>query len=190
MRGDDPQGARRGGAWLLAALERLVGRLALGAGESRIAGQFKLRVLSPAFAGDWRAIAVVDGNILTASDTGDLYYFWYVGLERGRLGLIYGGWFYHRSNHQLAEPGDRVTSINVLEAGVETDDWKTGSWACRWRTRRPRLGRAIPIRSWELARSGSRPRACNLRSSATSCRTSRSPPRWRAPRVRSWRATS
>jgi hypothetical protein len=34
-----------------------------------------------------------------------------------------GAYFLHRSNHQLAEPNDIVTSLNVLEAGMETREW-------------------------------------------------------------------
>lgn len=96
------------------------GFLAAGGGDSRLAGTLKLRFLSPAFAGGFRAVFDVDGNILTGEETDELYYLYHVGLERPVGGAIVGAYFYHRSNHQLSEPNDRVTNINVLELGVET----------------------------------------------------------------------
>ena len=81
-------------------------------------------------------IAVVDANVLTAEDTGDLFYLYHLGFERPILErFVAGAYFYHRSNHQLAEAGEVVNSINVLEAGIESRDWHrpgrrspTGRW--------------------------------------------------------------
>lgn len=100
------------------------GRVALGGGDGRISGQLRLRFLSPSFARGTRGVIVIDGNILTAQDTGDLYYFWNAGIEREQSIGIYGAYLHHRSNHQLAEPNLFVTSINVLELGYETLYWQ------------------------------------------------------------------
>jgi len=100
------------------------GRIAAGGGEGRWLGQVLLRFLSPPFLRGVRGVIVVDGNILTADDTGDLYYLYHAGLERELAGLVAGGYFYHRSNHELAEVNERVTSLNVLEAGIESRQWQ------------------------------------------------------------------
>ncbi len=97
------------------------GLVAAGAGEGRLAGRLLLRALSPDFGPDLQAVILVDANILTADDTGDLFYFYHAGIER-RLGdHRAGAYFYHRSNHQLAEPNDTITSLNVFELGIERD---------------------------------------------------------------------
>jgi hypothetical protein len=96
------------------------GSVIAGGGEGRLAGRLELRLLSPPFGRELRAAFLVDGNILTAEDTGELYYRYDVGLEHEADRGILGAYFHHRSNHQLAEPNDVVTSINTLEAGVET----------------------------------------------------------------------
>lgn len=97
------------------------GIVALGGGDdARLAGQFLLRFYSPTFLGAHRAVARVDANILTADDTGDLYYFWEVGIERPVVRSVAGVYLYHRSNHELAEPNDRITSLNVLDFGIES----------------------------------------------------------------------
>ncbi len=100
------------------------GSLTAGAGESREAGRLNLRVLSPPIA---RGAAWIYGdfdvNVLTAKDTGELYYLYRVGVEAIRGGAVVGGGFYHRSNHRLAEPGSPITSIDVLEVGIETPGW-------------------------------------------------------------------
>jgi hypothetical protein len=51
-----------------------------------------------------------------------LYYLYHAGVEKSleNTPLSAGGYFYHRSNHLVASPNDTVTSINVLEAGLET----------------------------------------------------------------------
>lgn len=99
------------------------GSLGFGAGDTRLAGRLDLQFLSPAFWGDRRVAVEVEANVLTAEDTGELYYLYDVGLERDSPGRIEGVYFHHRSNHRLAEPGDRITSIDVIEAGVETPGW-------------------------------------------------------------------
>jgi hypothetical protein len=111
------------------------GRLVAGGGEGRIAGQLRLRFLSPEFAGATRGSIVIDANLLTAEETGDLFYYWTAGLERERSFGIYGAYLHHRSNHQLAEPNDQVTSLNVLELGYETLHWQ-------------RSARCAPRRGW------------------------------------------
>jgi hypothetical protein len=100
------------------------GGLGTGGGEGRLAGLFRMRLRSPPFGDDLVAVAAIEGNILTADDTGDIYWWYYFGLERLReRGLVHGVYFYHRSNHQLAEPNDRITYINVIEVGSETPEW-------------------------------------------------------------------
>ena len=100
------------------------GNLSAGLGDGgRRYAQLELRVLTPPFARYWYAVADVDANVLTADDTGDLYYLYFVGLERFVGEFLAGAYFYHRSNHQLAEQNDTVTSLNVLEVGGETRDW-------------------------------------------------------------------
>jgi hypothetical protein len=103
------------------------GVLGAGGGEGRVAGELKLRFLSPTFGPDLWAAFVIDVNVLTAEETTDLYYLFHVGLERRLKPGVVGVWLYHRSNHQLTEPNDRVTSLNVLEAGLESAAWhRTG----------------------------------------------------------------
>jgi hypothetical protein len=99
------------------------GFLAFGGGEGRLAGRFLIRFASPELGRRISAVFLLDGNILTADDTGELYYRYHLGLQRPMGRGIAGVYFYHRSNHQLAEPNDTVTSINVLEAGVDTPGW-------------------------------------------------------------------
>jgi hypothetical protein len=100
------------------------GLIAAGAGgEERQAARFRLGVRTPPLAGELRIAFVVDANLLTAIDTNELYYFYHLGLERPLGRNITGIYYYHRSNHQLDRPNDRITSINVIEAGIETDGW-------------------------------------------------------------------
>jgi hypothetical protein len=108
-------------AALAPAIDGVVG---LGQGEDgRLAGQLKLRVHSPTFGRELAVAFVVDANLLTADDTGDLYYFLDGGVEKPLGGRTVGAYIYHRSNHQWAEPNDRVTSLNVVEVGTETSGW-------------------------------------------------------------------
>lgn len=94
----------------------------LGDGGRRYA-QLDLRFVTPAFARYWHAVAQIETNVLTADDTGDLFYLYFVGFERFIGNFLSGAYFYHRSNHQLAEQNDFVTSLNVLELGGETRNW-------------------------------------------------------------------
>jgi hypothetical protein len=94
----------------------------LGDGGRRNA-QMELRFVTPSFARHWYAVFDIEANVLTADDTGDLFYLYFVGLERFLGDFLTGAYFYHRSNHQLAEQNDTVTSLNVLEGGIETRDW-------------------------------------------------------------------
>lgn len=104
---------------------KIDGLVAAGIGEDqRLSGQLKLRFLSPEIVAQVYLIFVVDVNALTADDTGDLFYLYHLGFERPALGRYrVGAYFYHRSNHQLAEAGEVVNSINVLEGGFESTDW-------------------------------------------------------------------
>jgi hypothetical protein len=100
------------------------GMLAGGVGaDDREAARFRLGVRTPQLVRDWRLAFVVDANLLTARDTNELYYFYHLGMERPLQKNIAGIYFYHRSNHQLDTANDRITSINVIEAGIETDGW-------------------------------------------------------------------
>ncbi len=120
------------------------GSLATGGGEGRLAARLLVRVLSPQLTARTRLAAEVDANILTAADTGELYYLYHFGVEQTRGPLIGGVYFYHRSNHQLAEPNDAVTAINVLETGVETRGWdRPGRDAARTLEARFRAGYLI-----------------------------------------------
>jgi hypothetical protein len=100
------------------------GSLAAGGGDGREAGQLRLRFISPSFARRYRGVFYMDANVLTAEDTGELYYLFDIGVERTLGRNLAGVYFFHRSNHQLAEPNDTVTSINVLEFGYETAAWR------------------------------------------------------------------
>jgi len=100
------------------------GMLSFGAGEDgQNSGQFRLDLLSPSFARHWRVAFVVDMNALTETGTNELYYFYHAGVERALDGFAVGAFFYHRSNHQVDRPNDRVTSINVAEIALQTDEW-------------------------------------------------------------------
>jgi len=100
------------------------GIVAAGSGDDdRNSGELRLRMLSPAFATFWHAVFDIDAHVLTADDTDELYYLYFVGLERFVGRHLAGAYFYHRSNHQLSDPNDTVTSINVLEIGAETRGW-------------------------------------------------------------------
>jgi len=101
----------------------VAGRVAAGAGGGRSAGQLEIRVASPPFAGTVRAVLDVEANVLTGRDTDELYYLYHLGIERQRGGRLVGIYAYHRSNHQLAHFNDTITSMNVLEAGIETSQF-------------------------------------------------------------------
>ena len=101
------------------------GAVVAGAGEGRRAGRLLLAFRTPSVR-DWEGHLEFDANVLTAEDTGELFYLYHVGIRRplaeGRL--FVGGWYRHRSNHTLAEPNDTVTSTDVVEGGIETDRWE------------------------------------------------------------------
>jgi hypothetical protein len=108
------------------------GLIAAGAGgEERQAARFRLGVRTPPLGAQLRIAFVVDANLLTAIDTNELYYFYHLGLERPFGRNVTGIYYYHRSNHQLDRPNAGITSINVIEAGIETDGWHD------WGNRRP-----------------------------------------------------
>jgi hypothetical protein len=144
---------------------RVGGAIGGGAGDSRRAARFELRFATPRIAGPFWAAAEVDANVLTAEDTGELYYNYDIGLERSAGRLLAGAYYYHRSNHQLAEPNDTVTSFDVIEAGVETSGWASPAPARSKRSwgsldARARLGYVIDTsfdedRRWH-ARCGAR----------------------------------
>jgi hypothetical protein len=99
------------------------GVLGGGGGEGRSSGELLLRFLSPRFGPGLWASFVIDLNVLTAEETRELYYLFHVGLERSCGNRVGGVWLYHRSNHELTVPNDTITSLNVLEAGVESRAW-------------------------------------------------------------------
>jgi hypothetical protein len=101
------------------------GQLSSGAGEGREAFHFGMKLRSPSLSNQKtvRATLEVDQHMLTGSDTGELYYFLIGGLEYLWNDIVPGAYFYHRSNHQLAEPNDRIHSRNILEAGISSKGW-------------------------------------------------------------------
>jgi hypothetical protein len=99
------------------------GTLTAGGGDGRAFGRLLLRMLSPSFAGGTRAVFQVDANVLTADDTDELYYNYHAGIEHPLGGWFGGAYFFHRSNHQLSEVGDRITALNVVEIGLESPGW-------------------------------------------------------------------
>lgn len=125
----------------------IAGTVGFGYGEDqRAAAQLKLHIESPAIAKRWRGVLEVDAHTLSADDTTELYYLYHLGVERFDRGMIYGGYFYHRSNHQVDNPAGLsgiVTSINVAEVGWETDGWRSGGAGG---TRRPRWGLEARLR--------------------------------------------
>lgn len=124
----------------------LDGILAAGSGnDGRLAGRFRIRAASPPFGGGFFVLLDVDANIVTAEDTGDLFYRYDVGLEHPWRDRRVGIWFYHRSNHQLAEENPEITSLDVVEAGIETPAWDRppdlyGTRRLRWLDYRVRIG--------------------------------------------------
>ncbi len=100
----------------------LSGLLAAGTAR-RHAGRLWLVFHSPPL-GRGRLAADFDLHVLTADDTGDLYYLYRLGYEQPRPRWLWGVSFYHRSNHQLAEPGGKITSLNVLEWSAESLGWR------------------------------------------------------------------
>jgi hypothetical protein len=105
-------------------LPRLDGKAAAGVGaESRLSAELRLVALTPEFGPHLRLHLFVDANALTADDTGELYYRYDLGLEHVMGGTVLGAYFYHRSNHALAEPIPGIKAVNVFELGYQTDGW-------------------------------------------------------------------
>ncbi|HEX6851474.1 MAG TPA: hypothetical protein VF139_08685 [Candidatus Polarisedimenticolaceae bacterium] len=139
----------------------LRGTIAAGIGDdAHRSGRLRLAVLSPPWVERWRAILDVDANVLTAADTGELYYLYDLGVERAAGRWAAGAYFHHRSNHVLAEENPvGVTSHNVAEIGLETSGW-TGPARARTFDTRVRLGALIDSsfgdsRGWNV-RAGAR----------------------------------
>ena len=100
------------------------GLAAAGVGSGgRGVARLDIRVATPPFLGGTVAEVEVDGNVLTASDLNDLFYLYDVGVAHPFAAWRAGGWFHHRSNHALDSYNPEVTSINVLEGGVESEGW-------------------------------------------------------------------
>ena len=103
------------------------GLVSAGGGGGRAAGRLQLDFSFPPLPVGWLA-ADFDVNALSGDDTDELYYFYQLGyeysLERFPQGLVAGGYFFHRSNHQLSAPNETVTSLNSLELGIETRSWR------------------------------------------------------------------
>lgn len=104
------------------------GLVAGGGGDGgRAAGRLLVRVATPGFAGGTAIEAEVDANVLTASDGNDLYYLYDVGASHPVGRFRVGGYFHHRSNHLLDRANPTVTSIDVVEAGFETQGYRRGA---------------------------------------------------------------
>jgi hypothetical protein len=111
------------------------GRVAVGAGGDRTAGRLALNFEFPPFGDAGWLAAEFDVNALGGDDTDELYYFYRLGYEWEMWGMATGAYFYHRSNHQISDANPEVTSINVLEFGVETPSWRgpvNGPGRSRW----------------------------------------------------------
>lgn len=98
------------------------GSAGVGAGAN-VEGRLYVAAVSPRFAGTTVAAIDVDARARRARDTGDLYYRYTVGFEHLTGEWRWGGWFYHRSGHALAEPNPEIASFNILEGGAETASW-------------------------------------------------------------------
>ena len=131
--GFEYEGEPAGPVGAVAARPAIDGVVGTGWGEDgRLAAQLLLRFLSPAFLHRYHGVARVDANVLTAEDTGDLFYLWEVGIERSLDLGVAGVYLYHRSNHELAEPNETITSLNVIDFGIASPN------ADRPGARRPR----------------------------------------------------
>ncbi len=102
----------------------IAGSCSAGGGDGgRGVVRLDIRVASPPFWGGTYGEIEVDGNVLTAADVDDLFYLYDVGVAHPFSSWRAGLWFHHRSNHVLADANPTVTSINVLETGVESAGW-------------------------------------------------------------------
>lgn len=101
------------------------GALGVGGGDDgRRLARVALIVIAPPIFGDLQATIGLDANVLTARDTGDLFYFLTVGARKPLRGGAAVLQLYHRSDHQLAERGT-VRSFNALEIGAQTAGWES-----------------------------------------------------------------
>jgi hypothetical protein len=105
------------------------GRIGVGAGDAQRMGRLQIVAASPRWRARWRVAADVDGQAIAGADPGDLFYRYTVGVERflHTDRTLVGVWFYHRSGHRLGEPGEPVTSWNVVEAGMESEGFRHGT---------------------------------------------------------------
>ena len=94
-----------------------------GGDDGRGFVRLALRVASPAFMAGIHAAFEIDGNVLTADDRNDLFYLYDAGFVRGFGDWRAGLYFHHRSNHVLDGANATVTSLNALEAGIESAGW-------------------------------------------------------------------
>jgi hypothetical protein len=102
----------------------IAGLCAAGAGsDARAVARLAIRVASPPFLAGTYGEIDVDGNLLTADDANDLFYLYDVGVAHPFSSWRAGVWFHHRSNHVADGANPTVTSINVLEGGVESAGW-------------------------------------------------------------------
>jgi hypothetical protein len=119
---DVAEGVRPGGA--RPTPPEIAGLCAAGAGDGgRGLATVELRVASPPFFRGTSFEIEVDGHVLTSDDANDLFYLYDVGVAQPFAAWRAGVWFHHRSNHVVNELNATVTSINVLEAGVESAGW-------------------------------------------------------------------
>ncbi len=107
-------------------LPDIEGTLSAGAGQGREESRCSLKFRTPSFrnVSSLRIAFDIDAFILTGDDTGNLYYLLTGGLEREWKNVLQGAYFFHRSNHQLAEPGDSIHSVNILEVGISSKGWE------------------------------------------------------------------
>lgn len=102
----------------------IAGLAAAGAGSgSRGLARLDIRVATPPFLGGTYGEIEVDGSVLTAEDANDLFYVYDLGVAHPFADWRTGLWFHHRSNHVVDAANPTVTSINVLETGVESAGW-------------------------------------------------------------------
>jgi hypothetical protein len=102
----------------------IAGFAAAGVGDDgRSIVRLDVRVATPPFLHGTRASIEVDGNVLTSDDRNDLFYLYDVGVAHPFGSWIGGVWFHHRSNHVVNDVNPTVTSINVLEGGIESEGW-------------------------------------------------------------------
>ncbi len=119
---DVAEGVRSGG--VRETPPEIAGSCAAGAGaRGRGLLRVDLRVASPPFLRGTYLEIEVDGNVLTSGDRNDVFYLYDVGVAHPFASWRAGAWFHHRSNHVANDLNGTVTSINVLEAGVESAGW-------------------------------------------------------------------